>query len=150
MANKHMKRCLYLWRIHVDIWQNHYNILKLKNKIKNKNIKWIYKFQGLLFLKDKNKTSFLDVNLMNVINNKIKLVWAFSNFTTLDCPLLEKPLVDYPQLLINYVIQKSLFIYLLHQVLVAAHKIFITSCGIFHHGADSLVVAQELQSMWAY
>jgi len=26
---------LYLWRIHVDIWQNQYNIIKLKNKIKN-------------------------------------------------------------------------------------------------------------------
>ena len=25
---------VYLWRIHVDIWQNQYNIVKLKNKIK--------------------------------------------------------------------------------------------------------------------
>ena len=25
-----------LWRIHVDIWQNQYNIVKLKNKIKKK------------------------------------------------------------------------------------------------------------------
>ena len=25
--------CVYLWRIHVDIWQNQYNIVKLKNKI---------------------------------------------------------------------------------------------------------------------
>ena len=25
---------VYLWRIHVDIWQNQYNILKLKNKKK--------------------------------------------------------------------------------------------------------------------
>jgi len=24
---------VYLWRIHVDIWQNQYNIVKLKNKI---------------------------------------------------------------------------------------------------------------------
>ena len=24
---------VYLWRIHVDIWQNRYNIVKLKNKI---------------------------------------------------------------------------------------------------------------------
>ena len=38
MANKHMKRCLYLWWIHVEIWQNHCNILKLKNKIKNKQM----------------------------------------------------------------------------------------------------------------
>ena len=29
---------VYLWRIHVDIWQNQYNILKLKNKIKLKNM----------------------------------------------------------------------------------------------------------------
>ena len=27
---------VYLWQIHVDIWQNKYNIVKLKNK-KNKN-----------------------------------------------------------------------------------------------------------------
>ena len=25
---------VYLWWIHVDIWQNQYNIVKLKNKIK--------------------------------------------------------------------------------------------------------------------
>ena len=42
-----IKRCLLLgrkvmtnldsmWRIHVDIWQNQYNIVKLKNKIKKK------------------------------------------------------------------------------------------------------------------
>ena len=27
---------VYLWRIHFDIWQNQYNIVKLKNK-RNKN-----------------------------------------------------------------------------------------------------------------
>ena len=27
---------LYLWWIHVDIWQNQYNIVKLNNKIKFK------------------------------------------------------------------------------------------------------------------
>ena len=27
-----------LWRIHFDIWQNQYNIVKFKNKIKFKNI----------------------------------------------------------------------------------------------------------------
>ena len=33
---------VYLGRIHVDIWQNQYNIVKLKNKIKKmeKKIKW--------------------------------------------------------------------------------------------------------------
>ena len=25
---------VYLWQMHVDIWQNQYNIVKLKNKIK--------------------------------------------------------------------------------------------------------------------
>ena len=25
---------VYLWQIHVDMWQNQYNIVKLKNKIK--------------------------------------------------------------------------------------------------------------------
>ena len=27
---------VYLWRIYFDIWQNQYNIVKLKNKIKKK------------------------------------------------------------------------------------------------------------------
>ena len=27
---------VYLWRIHFDIWQNQYNIINLKNKIKRK------------------------------------------------------------------------------------------------------------------
>ena len=30
---------VYLWRIHFDIWQNEYNIVKFKNKIKFKKIK---------------------------------------------------------------------------------------------------------------
>ena len=30
---------VYLWRIHFDIWQNQYNIVKLKNKIKLKEKK---------------------------------------------------------------------------------------------------------------
>ena len=28
---------VYLWRIHFDIWQNEYNYVKFKNKIKLKN-----------------------------------------------------------------------------------------------------------------
>ena len=31
---------VYLWRIHFDIWQNQYNIVKLKNKIKFKKRKF--------------------------------------------------------------------------------------------------------------
>ena len=30
---------VYLWQIHFDIWQNQYNIVKFKNKIKFKKIK---------------------------------------------------------------------------------------------------------------
>ena len=30
---------VYLWRIHFDIWQNQYNIVKFKNKIKWKTLK---------------------------------------------------------------------------------------------------------------
>ena len=30
---------VYLWRIHFDLWQNQYNIVKLKNKIEKKKQK---------------------------------------------------------------------------------------------------------------
>ena len=30
---------VYLWQIHVDTWQNQYNIVKLKNKIKKRKKK---------------------------------------------------------------------------------------------------------------
>jgi len=47
----------YLWWIHVDIWQNQYNIVKLKNKIKFKKINKnpskknidIYKLDGMYY-----------------------------------------------------------------------------------------------------
>jgi len=29
---------VYLWRIHFDVWQNQYNIVKFKNKIKFKKM----------------------------------------------------------------------------------------------------------------
>jgi len=32
---------VYLWQIHFDTWQNQYNIVKLKNKIKINKIKTI-------------------------------------------------------------------------------------------------------------
>ena len=28
--------CVHLWRIHVDVWQNQYNIVKFKKKLKKK------------------------------------------------------------------------------------------------------------------
>ena len=33
---------LHLWQIHVDVWQNQYNIVKFKNKIKLKKNKNVY------------------------------------------------------------------------------------------------------------
>ena len=40
---------LYLWQIHVDIWQNQYNIVKLKNKIKFKKKTLLLKQLGKQF-----------------------------------------------------------------------------------------------------
>ena len=37
---------VYLWQIHFDIWQNQYNIVKLKNKIKLNLKKLVLKQQG--------------------------------------------------------------------------------------------------------
>ena len=38
---------VYLWRIHVDIWQNQYNIIKLKNKIKTLGYFWkVFEWEG--------------------------------------------------------------------------------------------------------
>ena len=37
---------VYLWQIHLDIWQNQYNIVKFKNKIKLKKKKRISAFLG--------------------------------------------------------------------------------------------------------
>ena len=37
---KYMYTHVYLWWIHFDIWQNQYNIVKLKNKLKLKK-KWV-------------------------------------------------------------------------------------------------------------
>ena len=39
---------VYLWRIHFDIWQNQYNIVKFKNKIKLKKKRkyWRIKKRG--------------------------------------------------------------------------------------------------------
>ena len=34
---------VYLWRIHFDIWQNEYNIVKFKNKVKLKKNSSIFK-----------------------------------------------------------------------------------------------------------
>ena len=49
---------VYLWQIHFDIWQNQYNIVKFKNKIK---LKLINKYQ-------KKKKKILNSLLKNYEN----------------------------------------------------------------------------------
>ena len=41
---------VYLWRVHFDIWQNQYNIVKFKNKIKLKKIDSLPKKNKELFM----------------------------------------------------------------------------------------------------
>ena len=58
---------VYLWRIHVDIWQNQYNIVKLKNKIKLKKIKlWCIQF----YLSDYNTNSIITIEISVNVSNK--------------------------------------------------------------------------------
>ena len=51
---------VYLWQIYVDIWQNQYNIVKLKNKIKLKK------------KKKKCKELFIKIFLMMIANMNSK------------------------------------------------------------------------------
>ena len=52
---------VYLWWIHFDIWQNQYNIVKFKNKIKLK--------------KKKESKSMEKINHGNIKWRKKKMVW---------------------------------------------------------------------------
>ena len=38
---------VYLWQIHFDVWQNQYNIVKLKNKKRGKQISHINTYMDL-------------------------------------------------------------------------------------------------------
>ena len=49
---------VYLWRIHFDIWQNQYNIVKLKNKIKLKKQSLQMNSLSITFLTTKYKNIF--------------------------------------------------------------------------------------------
>ena len=44
--------CVYLWQIHVDIWQNQYNIVKFKKKKRTKRLLLIYQPLSLSRLLD--------------------------------------------------------------------------------------------------
>ena len=50
---------VYLWRIHFDIWQNKYNYVKFKNKIKLK--KYILKYD---IIYKSIELKFLEINLI--------------------------------------------------------------------------------------
>ena len=42
---------VYLWRIHADIWQNQYNVVKLKNKKRKEKYKKKFKvIEYLIFI----------------------------------------------------------------------------------------------------
>ena len=64
---------VYLWWIHVDIWQNQYNIVKLKNKIKLKHVvnqkkkkEWLKRIEIMTVGKDMEKREPMFTSLGNV------------------------------------------------------------------------------------
>ena len=46
---------VYLWRIHFDVWQNQYNIVKFKNKIKFKKKQYYTSIKTDLYTSGKNR-----------------------------------------------------------------------------------------------
>ena len=62
---------VYLWRIHFDIWQNQYNIVKLKNKIKLKKKRNSESGRPYLFLQALRKS-------LNILSLRTKLGKDFS------------------------------------------------------------------------
>ena len=57
---------VYLWWIHFDIWQNQYNIVKFKNKMKFKKIK-----ENCLLLRG-NCINSLDSWVANIATEELK------------------------------------------------------------------------------
>ena len=58
---------VYLWRIHFDIWQNEYNYVKFKNKIKfkKKTTKIVFGNLGNGLIQYEHDFSFLLINLFS-------------------------------------------------------------------------------------
>ena len=77
---------VYLWRIHFDIWQNQYNIVKFKNKIKLKK-KTEFCFCALSF------QSALPAAILYDVSNEIQfmsLIFATSCIPRLESQLLKE------------------------------------------------------------
>ena len=71
---------VYLWRIHFDIWQNQYNIVKFKNKIK---LKKIIKCTLFRFMVKKKRPCVIPTNLAAALTSSVMwfLFWgSFSAF----------------------------------------------------------------------
>ena len=65
--------CVYLWLIHFDIWQNQYNIVKLKNKkLKKRN--------GLVEIWDLEKRVMTSANGKYEVWNKVGLYGMRKNY----------------------------------------------------------------------
>ena len=61
---------VYLWQIHFDIWQNQYNIVKFKNKIKfKKKIGLIKKFIQIFHVTGKLEWTFWPTEYYTVLNS---------------------------------------------------------------------------------
>ena len=54
---------VYLWQIHVDIWQNKYNIVKLKNKKKIRDIKGTF-HEKIGSIKDRNGMDLIEQKIL--------------------------------------------------------------------------------------
>ena len=62
---------VYLWWIHFDIWQNQYNIVKLKNKIKiKKKLIYGYLYNWITLLGICNIVSQLYINKIYILKKK--------------------------------------------------------------------------------
>ena len=68
---------VYLWRIHFDIWQNQYNIVKLKNKIKIKKKKrnWLVTVFPLSYRWSVHFPQVLDLTLWVAAEHSLKKLY---------------------------------------------------------------------------